>query len=158
MVATEQSIEDIYTALDSVKDPEVPVLSLSELGVIREIKIENKIPIIKITPTYSGCPAMKVMELDIRNCLYELGYKHVEINQVLTPTWTTDWLTEKSKAKLKEYGIAPPCMSTELASNVTCPLCDSENTKLQSQFGATACKALYVCKDCKEPFEYFKAI
>ncbi|MCB0278583.1 MAG: phenylacetate-CoA oxygenase subunit PaaJ [Calditrichaeota bacterium] len=157
MVIADQSIEEIYQVLDTVKDPEVPVLSLIELGVIRDVHFNGEIPVVVMTPTYSGCPALKVMETDIRSALKQIGYDHIEIKQILSPAWTTDWLSEESKAKLNNYGIAPPCMRS-VPEIIKCPLCHSSHTKRQSEFGATACKALYVCQECKEPFEYFKAI
>jgi ring-1,2-phenylacetyl-CoA epoxidase subunit PaaD len=161
--------ERIWKLLESVTDPEVPVLSVHDLGIVREIKIDSSVSNTKevaivITPTYSGCPAMDVIGMNIRLALLEAGYKHIEITQVLSPAWTTDWMTEAGKEKLKAYGIAPPqykqavCTpdSFQEEEAIPCPLCNSYHTRLVSQFGSTACKALYQCNDCKEPFDYFK--
>jgi ring-1,2-phenylacetyl-CoA epoxidase subunit PaaD len=151
--------------LDEVKDPEIPVLSLVDLGVVRDVQITSEGPIVTITPTYSGCPAMKVMEEDIRARLMVAGYKGVDVRTVLSPAWTTDWITEKGRRELQEYGIAPPEQATSDKNallghpkQVTCPLCKSRNTAMLSQFGSTPCKALYKCQDCLEPFDYFKCI
>ena len=149
----------ILTILQEVCDPEIPVLSILDLGIVRDIKINDEEIEVIITATYSGCPAMDAISIDIRLKLIEHGYKKVKITSVLSPAWTTDWMTEEGKRKLKEYGIAPPQRSVH--SNGTdplpcCPQCNSSNTKLLSQFGSTACKALYQCNDCKEPFDYFK--
>lgn len=158
----EQWLLDI---LDEVKDPEIPVLSLVDLGVVRDVQITSEGPVITITPTYSGCPAMKVMEEDIRARLMVAGYKGVDVRTVLSPAWTTDWITEKGRKELQEYGIAPPEQATSDKNallghpkQVTCPLCKSHNTAMLSQFGSTPCKALYKCQDCLEPFDYFKCI
>lgn len=152
------SKEKILSILEDVCDPEIPVLSISDLGIIREIFIHGDELEIVITPTYSGCPAMDAISMDIRLKLIEHGYKNVKITSVLSPAWTTDWMSEDGKRKLKEYGIAPPGNRSAGASDrlPTCPQCNSANTKLLSQFGSTACKALYQCNDCKEPFDYFK--
>jgi ring-1,2-phenylacetyl-CoA epoxidase subunit PaaD len=156
---------DIQNILKGVTDPEVPVLSIIDLGIVRDIKIENNTSVeVLITPTYSGCPAMDVISMNIRMALLEAGYKSVSIKQILSPAWTTDWMTEEGKQKLKAYGIAPPqykqaVCEPELFGReeaIQCPLCNSYNTRLVSQFGSTACKALYQCNDCKEPFDYFK--
>jgi ring-1,2-phenylacetyl-CoA epoxidase subunit PaaD len=158
----EQRLLDI---LDEVKDPEIPVLSLVNLGVVRDVQVADQGPIVTITPTYSGCPAMKVMEEDIRARLMMAGYKGVDVRTVLSPAWTTDWITAKGRRELQEYGIAPPEQATSDKSTllghpkqVTCPLCKSRNTSMLSQFGSTPCKALYKCHDCLEPFDYFKCI
>ena len=141
--------------LEEVCDPEVPVLSVLDLGIVRDVYTGDEKTEIIITPTYSGCPAMDAISFDIRLKLLEHGYKNIVITQVLSPAWTTDWMTENGKRKLKEYGIAPPQFSSEEIT-VECPQCHSKNTKLLSQFGSTSCKALYQCNDCKEPFDHFK--
>ncbi len=149
--------EAIFALLEEVCDPEIPVLSILDLGIVRDVKINNDETEIIITPTYSGCPAMDAISMDIRFKLLEHGYKKIKITSVLTPVWTTDWMTEAGKEKLKAYGIAPPKYSKDLSEDLPeCPQCKSPNTKLLSQFGSTACKALYQCNDCKEPFDYFK--
>jgi ring-1,2-phenylacetyl-CoA epoxidase subunit PaaD len=160
-----QEEQALWNILDDVKDPEIPVISLVDLGVVRKAEIfEDKIQI-TITPTYSGCPAMKVMEEDIRMRLMMEGYKNVEINTVLSPAWTTDWISEKGKTALRAYGIAPPEQATNDKNvllghpkQVTCPHCKSRNSIMLSQFGSTPCKALYKCNDCLDPFDYFKCI
>lgn len=155
--------EKIWKILEEVKDPEVPVLSVIDLGIVRSVQKENNQITIVITPTYSGCPALDVINMDIRLKLIEKGYRNVIIKQSLSPAWTTDWMTEEGKKKLKAYGIAPPNPKQQFCSIdmfrqevVQCPRCHSYHTELVSQFGSTACKALYRCIDCKEPFDYFK--
>jgi ring-1,2-phenylacetyl-CoA epoxidase subunit PaaD len=149
--------EAIWTLLEEVCDPEIPVLSILDLGIVRDVKINNDEIEIIITPTYSGCPAMDAISMDIRFKLIEHGYKKIKITSVLTPVWTTDWMTKAGKEKLKAYGIAPPKFSKDSSDDLPeCPQCKSTNTRLLSQFGSTACKALYQCNECKEPFDYFK--
>ncbi len=151
--------------LTEVTDPEIPVLTLEDLGVLRNIQKVNDIWVITITPTYSGCPAMKTMEEDIIAALKKHGLENFKVETVLTPSWTTDWMSEAGKKKLLEYGIAPPVKPTAnkkvlmgISETIICPRCKSSNTRMLSQFGSTACKALYVCDDCKEPFDYFKCL
>ena len=161
-----KSVQHIFTLLSEIPDPEIPVISIIELGVIRNIEIINDTTIsLKITPTYSGCPAMKQIEDDVRKKLSENGFTTIDIKTIFSPAWTTDWITPEAKEKLRKYGIAPPENSTEDKSwltgkekKIACPRCKSINTKLISQFGSTACKALYQCQDCLEPFDYFKCI
>lgn len=152
--------------LSSIPDPEVPVLTIIDLGIVRDINIisPSKSVEIKITPTYTGCPAIDTISMNIRLGLLRAGYKDVIITKVLTPAWSTDWISDNGKQKLKSYGIAPPGTRTNrdpniLFSNeekVQCPQCNSNDTLLVSEFGSTACKALYRCNSCGEPFEYFK--
>ena len=151
--------------LEEVKDPEVPVLSILDLGVVRGFTVKANAVDIILTPTYSGCPAMQVIEDDIVSILKNNGIDEVNVEMVLAPAWTTDWITEKGKRQLKEFGIAPPEKSSVDKSSITgdakfisCPQCNSENTEMMSQFGSTACKALYRCKECLEPFDYFKCL
>ena len=154
----------VWEILESVSDPEIPVLSIIDLGVVREvIAMEDKV-MVHITPTYSGCPAMNMIEMEIRGALLEKGINN-DVKLVLSPAWTTDWMSEKGKQKLKAYGIAPPqdddiSIDTLFGKpdQIECPLCNSKKTELISQFGSTACKALYRCKDCLEPFDYFKCL
>lgn len=141
--------------LETVSDPEIPVLSVIDLGIIRDIILNGDETEIIITPTYSGCPAMDAISMDIRLKLIEHGYQKIKITSVLSPAWTTDWMTEAGKKKLNQYGIAPP-LGRNVGAAVSCPQCGSADTKLLSQFGSTSCKALYQCNDCKEPFDYFK--
>ena len=145
-------INKIWELLNTVPDPEIPVISVVELGVIRDVTFTNNSYIISITPTYSGCPAVKTFMDDIKNSLKENGIRNFQLKLVYSPAWTTDWMTDETKEKLKKYGIAPP------SNTVICPQCDSQKTELISEFGATACKALYKCSDCLEPFEFFKCI
>ncbi len=159
---TEQSILE---ALKEIPDPEIPAISIVDLGVIRKINLLLKGVEIDITPTYSGCPAMKQMEDDIVSTLKKMGIENIYIKMVYSPAWTTDWLSTDAKERLRKYGIAPPQESTSDKSFITgktkqikCPRCGSLNTEMVSQFGSTACKALYKCKDCLEPFDYFKCI
>ncbi len=156
--------EKIYEILETVSDPEIPVLTILDLGIVREVKLDGASGTVEvvITPTYSGCPAMDFIEVNIRAALEEAGIAQAKITTVLSPAWTTDWLTESGKTKLKAYGIAPPIGSADKLSllgekiEVECPRCGSKDTKLVSQFGSTACKSLYQCKECLEPFDYFK--
>jgi ring-1,2-phenylacetyl-CoA epoxidase subunit PaaD len=156
--------EDILTILGGVNDPEVPVLSVIDLGIIRDVQLHGPEVEVVVTPTYSGCPAMDVIQMQIQTALREHGFKQVKVTTTLSPAWTTDWMTEEGKNKLKAYGIAPPnpvqivCDTRHFQQQeaVQCPLCNSYNTRLISQFGSTPCKALYQCNDCQEPFDYFK--
>lgn len=150
--------------LETVSDPEIPVLSVLDLGVIREAFEEDGVVKIKLTPTYSGCPAMDVIGDDLRTAFAAIGKKAV-VQLVLAPAWTTDWISEAGKQKMEEYGIAAPLTETAdkdaLLGNakvVRCTNCGSQNTHLVSQFGSTACKALFKCDDCQEPFDYFKCL
>jgi ring-1,2-phenylacetyl-CoA epoxidase subunit PaaD len=155
--------QEIWLFLEEVKDPEVPVLSVIDLGIVRSVKTSaDKIDIV-ITPTYSGCPAMDVISMDIRLKLIEKGYPNVSVRQSLSPAWTTDWMSEEGKRKLKEFGIAPPnprqqfCVTEMFQQEaVACPRCQSYHTEMISRFGSTACKALYRCLSCGEAFDYFK--
>jgi ring-1,2-phenylacetyl-CoA epoxidase subunit PaaD len=148
----------ILSILQEVCDPEVPVLSILDLGIVRDVKPKGDEIEIIITPTYTGCPAMDMITMNIKLALFEKGYSKIKITSVLAPAWTTDWMSEDGKRKLKEYGIAPPKILSERDSDrmINCPQCNSVNTKCISEFGSTACKSLYQCSDCKEPFDYFK--
>jgi ring-1,2-phenylacetyl-CoA epoxidase subunit PaaD len=165
MVTTQINKEQIWDFLKEIPDPEVPAINIVELGVVRDVLIIEDNIKITITPTYSGCPAMKVMEEDIITKLTEKGFQNFTILTVFSPAWTTDWMTEETKSKLKIYGIAPPeklsaeqifPFLSDKKKTIACPFCNSENTVLKSQFGSTACKALYYCNSCEQPFEYFK--
>ncbi len=161
---TDISVQQTWSLLEAVTDPEVPVLSVLDLGIVRDVQVKGREAHIVITPTYSGCPAMDVISMNIRLQLLQHGFEKVIISQVLSPAWTTDWMSEAGKEKLKAYGIAPPnptqqvCHTKLFADNeaVQCPHCNSWNTRRISEFGSTACKALYQCNDCREPFDYFK--
>jgi ring-1,2-phenylacetyl-CoA epoxidase subunit PaaD len=157
--------EQIYSLLSEIPDPEIPVISIVELGVVRDAIVDGKNIEVKITPTYSGCPAMKQMEDDVRKKLSDAGFENIRINTIYQPAWTTDWLSAEAKEKLRLYGIAPPEESTSDKSfltgktrKITCPRCKSTDTVMVSQFGSTACKALYKCNNCLEAFDYFKCI
>ncbi|WP_138379201.1 1,2-phenylacetyl-CoA epoxidase subunit PaaD [Luteithermobacter gelatinilyticus] len=158
--------KEIWALLEEVKDPEIPVLSIVDLGIAREVSFEDDgTLVVTITPTYSGCPAMYMLEEEIRATLNNHGLKNHRIKTVLAPAWTTDWMTESGREKLRQFGIAPPEKSTSNKKvlfggqkEVDCPHCGSNHTEQISEFGSTACKALYRCLDCKEPFDYFKCI
>lgn len=158
----------------TVCDPEIPVLTIEDLGILRDVQVETDdagaastgtSPRVRvtITPTYSGCPAMDAIRDDLKAAFAKEGYTDVEVDLVLAPAWTTNWMTEAGKAKLREYGIAPPTGKAghgpvKLKMAVKCPQCSSLNTRELTRFGSTSCKALYVCNDCKEPFDYFKVL
>lgn len=164
MVEIKKNTEKIWELLEEVKDPEVPVLSVVDLGIIRDVENQGNGVEVTITPTYSGCPAMHTIELEIKKILKENNIPLSKIVTVLSPAWTTDWISEKGRKNLEEYGIAPPQNEVDksvLFANpaiVPCPLCKSKNTRMISQFGSTACKAHYQCNDCLEPFDYFKCL
>ena len=163
MVISKPDISHITHLLSAITDPEIPVLSIIDLGVLRSVEWKDGKLVICITPTYSGCPAMDMISMSIRLRMLEAGIEKVDVIHQLSPAWTTDWMTSEGKQKLKQYGIAPPekqnagCGS-ELFSEATaqCPRCSSGNTSLVSEFGSTACKSLYKCNSCLEPFDYFK--
>lgn len=142
----------IWELLNTVPDPEIPVISVVELGVIRNIEFINDSYLISITPTYSGCPAVKTFQDDIKTCLTNNGVDNFELKLIYSPAWTTDWMTVKTKEKLLKYGISPP------SKTVICPQCKSTSTTTISDFGSTACKSFHSCNDCLEPFEHFKCI
>jgi len=155
----------IYDLLNEVCDPEIPVLTILDLGIVRDVKVLNDQEIeIVITPTYSGCPAMDAIAFDIKLKMLAAGFKKINIVYTLSPAWTTDWMSESGKEKLKSYCIAPPQNITSRLNKllfeeddpVECPHCQSKHTKIISTFGSTACKALHQCLDCMEPFDYFK--
>jgi ring-1,2-phenylacetyl-CoA epoxidase subunit PaaD len=155
---------ELYDILNAVSDPEIPVLSIVQMGVVRAARIGDHGVEVTITPTYSGCPAMDVIGDDIRKALKDAGYES-KVKLVLSPAWTTDWITPDGREALEKYGIAAPLTpeadKEALLGNkriVKCPQCKSTNTKLVSQFGSTACKALFQCEDCLEPFDYFKCL
>jgi ring-1,2-phenylacetyl-CoA epoxidase subunit PaaD len=169
-ITSDKVIAQVWEILETISDPEVPVLSIIDLGIVRKVDIHQTpssggwVVTVTVTPTYSGCPAIDLMKMNIRMALLQVGFKQIHIEQTLTPAWTTDWMSDEGKQKLKAYGIAPPnyrqavCTpdSFQEEEAIQCPLCNSYHTKLISQFGSTACKALYQCNDCKEPFDYFK--
>ena len=159
--------QDAWDIAATVCDPEIPVLTIEDLGILRDVQVTEKKITVTITPTYSGCPAMDAIRDDLKAAFAKEGYEDVRVDLVLAPAWTTDWMTEAGKAKLQEYGIAPPSGKAgaarhagpiRLSMAVKCPQCASLNTKELTRFGSTSCKALYVCQDCKEPFDYFKVL
>jgi ring-1,2-phenylacetyl-CoA epoxidase subunit PaaD len=157
-------IAQVWQWLNDVLDPEVPALSVVDLGMIRDVVIEDDTVEVAVSPTYSGCPATEVIEQQIVATLMSHGLENVSIKRVLSPPWTTDWISESGRKKLKAYGIAPPAGRASKRSlrtgeaPVRCPRCESSNTLKVSEFGSTACKASWKCKECLEPFEYFKCI
>jgi len=149
---------------EAVPDPEVPVLTIGDLGVLRDVTVDatGRVEVV-ITPTYSGCPAMETIRRDVEQVLADNGFQYVEVRQVLSPAWTTDWMSEAGRRKLTEYGIAPPtgrrpAGPVTLTLAVRCPQCGSAETRELSRFGSTACKSLWQCRSCGEPFDHFKAI
>lgn len=168
MTALDISIEQVWAWLGEVADPEIPVISIVDLGIVRDVRLVDDACVVTITPTYSGCPAMQVIAASVNDALHAHGIEHVRIESRLSPAWTTDWMSEAGKAALKGYGIAPPVQQAidisglhagirrRAAPDVNCPNCGSPHTQLTSEFGSTPCKALYKCLDCREPFDYFK--
>jgi ring-1,2-phenylacetyl-CoA epoxidase subunit PaaD len=161
-VVTAASLREL---LAQIPDPEIPVISIEELGILRDVALAADGAVtVTITPTYNGCPALAAIADDIRGRLAAAGFERVRIETVLSPAWSTDWMSEQAKEKLRSYGIAPPGTRrgadahriTLFSRSVPCPLCGSENTERLSEFGSTACKALYRCLECREPFDYFK--
>ena len=161
------TLQRVLEVLDTVPDPEVPAISVVELGIVREVEVTPAAAVtVTITPTYSGCPAMFEIEKDIRAALRKAGASQVMVRTVLSPAWTTDWIGPEAREKLRAYGIAPPGRAeegglialTRARQPVPCPFCGSGDTRLQSEFGSTACKAIHVCNGCREPFDEFKAI
>lgn len=162
---TQTGIDFIRDILSKVTDPEVPVLTIADLGILRSVEEVDGVYVVTITPTFTGCPAMRTIEDDINEVLKSAGVHNFKVRTVLAPAWTTDWMSDEGKRKLTEYGIAPPSSSTEdhlkamisgVRKPVQCPFCKSTNTKLTSAFGSTACKALHYCDECRQPFEEFK--
>jgi ring-1,2-phenylacetyl-CoA epoxidase subunit PaaD len=160
--------DDVWTLLETVPDPEVPVLSVIELGIVRDVEVDDTRGVtVVVTPTYSGCPAMQVIEEDILAALRARGVERAQVRTAYSPAWTTDWLSAEAKRKLEAYGIAPPGKATDdedlipirrRADVVRCPYCKSPSTELRSEFGSTACKSIRFCNACQQPFEQFKAI
>lgn len=158
-------INAVWEILKGIEDPEIPVISIVDLGIVRHVFYDNDKLIVSITPTYTGCPATKVIETSVFDALTEAGLGNFEIRTVISPPWTTDWLSEEGRQKLTAYGIAPPQgSSADKAAlfaeekNIPCPRCGSMDTEMISQFGSTPCKSLFRCRDCREPFDYFKCL
>ena len=158
----------VWAWLGEVPDPEIPVVSVVDLGIVRDVSWEGHTLLVTLTPTYSGCPATSVITLEVDKALREKGLENFRIETRIAPAWTTDWISEEGRAKLLDYGIAPPAgeascagalaLSGTAAAEIKCPRCGSQATERVSQFGSTPCKASYRCKDCLEPFDYFKVI
>lgn len=163
MVVENISRDQILEWLSHVPDPEVPALSITDLGIVRDVVVNGNV-VVALTPTYTGCPATEVIEQSVIDELHERGVKDVVIDRVLSPPWTTDWISDAGREKLRAYGIAPPAAGASKRAllqgdrAIACPRCDSVATSLVSEFGSTACKASYKCTACLEPFEYFKCI
>ena len=149
------SVDQVWEWLDAVPDPEIPVISLVDLGIVRDVAWQGDTLCVALTPTYSGCPATSVIEMDVETALRGHGIEKLELKRQISPAWTTDWLTEKGRAKLEDYGIAPP---QPAGGPSRCPQCHGTNLERISQFGSTPCKATWRCRDCLEPFDYFKCI
>jgi len=167
MVAASLDAAQVWRVLARIPDPEIPVITITELGIVRDVRLESGIVEVSITPTYSGCPAMDMIERDVVASLLQAGFSEVRVRTVLSPTWTTDWIAEEAKARLREFGIAPPARRTAGVDAqrvhlhtraVPCPKCGSAQTERVSEFGSTACKAHYRCLECLEPFDYFKPL
>jgi len=160
------ALPDPNDILRQVMDPEVPVLSIVDLGIVRGVEATGDTVRVDITPTYSGCPAMQVIEEEVVAALRGAGYRQVSVRTVFQPAWTTDWITEEGRTRLREYGIAPPERTATPTlvqlgrgtRRVACPFCGSQDTELKSEFGSTACKSLLMCHACRQPFEHFKSI
>jgi len=172
-MAMRASTAEVWEWLSQVPDPEIPVISLTDLGIVRDVAWEDETLVVTVTPTYSGCPATSVIQFDIEQALRQRGVENLTLKRQISPPWTTDWISEAGREKLRAYGIAPPIDGTAAdgrladriarlsgASNLTiaCPRCGSTRTDKVSQFGSTPCKASYRCQDCLEPFDYFKCI
>lgn len=161
--ASDELAQQVWAWLDEVPDPEVPVVSVIDLGMVRNVTVDDDAIVVSVSPTYSGCPATEVIEQSIVNHLQDKGIGSVSVERSLSPAWSTDWITAKGREKLLAYGIAPPVGAASKRallgkSVIACPRCRSEKTTLISEFGSTACKASYKCDECLEPFEYFKCI
>jgi ring-1,2-phenylacetyl-CoA epoxidase subunit PaaD len=163
LVSTAVTRDEVLGWLAEVADPEIPVLSITDLGIVRDVKVGDEV-VVALTPTYSGCPATEVIEQSVIDALHGRGVEHVSIERVLAPAWTTDWISDEGREKLRTYGIAPPERAASMREllhgqrAIACPRCGSDNTVVVSEFGSTACKASWKCSDCLEPFEYFKCI
>lgn len=160
------SKEEIWNCLSQIPDPDIPVISITDLGLVRDVEVCNSKVTVSVTPSYSGCPAMQLFKADIVSALKTKGLNEVEVKTVYSPSWTTDWISDEAKEKMRKHGIAPPekvsleksALFSESKKEINCPWCSSKDTKRTSQFGSTPCKALWFCNSCHQPFEYFKCI
>lgn len=155
------ALDHAWDVLNTIPDPDIPVISIVELGLVRDVRLEGDQLTVDLTPSYSGCPAMYFFKEEVPRKLKEAGFDNVQLRIVLSPPWTTDWLSDEAKLKMKKHGIAPPegkAMNETILPKkaIACPWCSSKNTLIKSQFGSTPCKALWFCDDCHQPFEYFK--
>ena len=163
MVAQNISRDRVLEWLSEVPDPEIPVLTITDLGIVRGVTVDDEV-VVALTPTYTGCPATEMIEQSVIDTLRRQGIENITIDRVLSPPWTTDWISDEGREKLREYGIAPPEQGASKRTllqgerSIACPRCQSQDTEVVSEFGSTACKAAYKCKACLEPFEYFKCI
>ena len=170
MTEMQRRREEILAILSEVKDPEIPIIDIVELGIVRDVAIDGDEIRVDITPTYSGCPAMQVIEREIASVLDARGFGGARVNTVYSPAWTTDWMTDEGKEKLRNYGIAPPRVASDSAGGIAelvslrraqptveCPFCRSADTSMKSEFGSTACKSIHFCNSCHQPFDHFKA-
>jgi ring-1,2-phenylacetyl-CoA epoxidase subunit PaaD len=158
-----QTIQDIWQALEEVRDPEIPVVSVVEMGMVRRVELSDKRVIVTLTPTFSGCPALHAIKADIQAKLLRRGVEAVEVRETLSPAWSSDWITDAAREKLKAFGLAPPPkhggdLKVALSDAVACPYCGAEDTLVKNTFGPTLCRAIYFCKNCQQPFEQFKPI
>ena len=159
MITTEQ----VWQALEAVKDPEIPVVSVVEMGIVRQVSVDHDHVRVQMTPTFSGCPALQVMRDEIEAEVRRVGAAEVTVETILSPPWSTDWITEEARQKLRAFGLAPPPrhggnLAVTFFEVVACPYCDSNNTSVKNTFGSTLCRAIYYCNDCQQPFEQFKAL
>ncbi len=151
-------LDDVRQVLVQVADPEIPVLTIDDLGVLRDVQLDGKRVVVTITPTYSGCPAMDEIRADITGALNQAGWDDVEVRTVLAPAWTTDWMSDDGRRKLREFGIAPPGqLLLQIRPRVQCPQCGSSDTEEMTRFASTSCKSMWRCRSCREPFDHFKA-
>jgi len=160
---SQPSLKQVWEELNRVMDPEIPVVSLVELGIVREVGYEGEQLVVTLTPTFAGCPALEVMKADVMQRLRELGLRSVLLRTVLSPPWTTDWIVPEARHKLKAFGLAPPALhggDVEIlfAEQAACLYCDSDDTLLKNSFGPTPCRAIYFCNSCRQPFEQFKPL
>ena len=158
------TLEAMWQALEAVKDPEIPVVSLVEMGIVRDITTSETGVTVQMTPTFSGCPALDVMRRDITNCLQQLGIQSVTVETVLNPPWSSDWITDEARVKLKQFGLAPPpkhggnVIAVAFLDVAECPRCGSYNTVIKNSFGPTLCRMIWYCQDCQDAFEQFKPL
>jgi len=160
---TSFTVEEIWRALEEVKDPEIPVVSLVEMGIVRNVEVSGGKVVVSMAPTFAGCPALHVMKAEVEQRIRELGAESVDVKWVYAPPWTSDWIADEARVKLKAFGLAPPVkhggdVDLILLEEAACPYCGSRNTTIKNTFGPTLCRAIYYCDDCRQPFEQFKPL